>query len=235
MDTPMSEPGPNWADTVTATVAAQVRSYRTEKGLSLQGLAQRCTNLGYPTIRTTLANLEAHKRKSVTIHEILVLAMALEVPPVVLLFPNLANGQVEILPGVTATSWDALKWFSGEEFLQVQELDESTGEICPAPFGDDHERVGSLAMVRLEMLREHEKLAEVYLASIWRANDAWRAAGDTETDEVRRLTEAEERHERALEDHRRKMTQAGLTLPYVMHPTIGRTRLDENAVGGSDG
>lgn len=42
------------------------------------------------------------------------LAAALGVPPVALLFPNLPDGDVEVLPGQVMSSADAMRWFTGE-------------------------------------------------------------------------------------------------------------------------
>ena len=53
----------------------------------------------------------------------MVLAAALEVPPVELLFPDLPDGEVEALPGRVTTSWQAVQWFSGE----------SQGKDCLVP------------------------------------------------------------------------------------------------------
>lgn len=104
----------NWPEELTKAVVEQIRRYRQERGLSYQQLADRCTDLGYPTGRTTLANLEAHKRKSLTLHELIVLAAALEVPPVELMFPGIPDGEFQILPNKSQNAWDALKWFTGE-------------------------------------------------------------------------------------------------------------------------
>ena len=83
----MTTSSEGWPEALTKSVVAQISSYRKKRGLSYQQLAEQCTELGYPTLRTTLANLEAHKRKSLTLHELIILAAALDVPPVELLFP----------------------------------------------------------------------------------------------------------------------------------------------------
>lgn len=110
----MTTSSDSWPETLTKSVVNQISRYRKERGLSYQQLADRCTALGYPTIRTTLANLEAHKRKSLTLHELIILAAALEVPPVLLMFPGIPDGEIQILPNKTQKAWDALKWFTGE-------------------------------------------------------------------------------------------------------------------------
>ncbi|MGN2640945.1 hypothetical protein ACTD5D_33200 [Nocardia takedensis] len=37
--------------------------------------------------------------------------------PLQLIYPDLAHGQVDVLPGVTTTSAEAMRWFSGESTL----------------------------------------------------------------------------------------------------------------------
>ncbi len=103
-----------WSERFTLGVARQIKHYREAKNWSFQQLADACTDLGYRTIRTTLANLENGRRKSITVHEMLVIAEALEVPAVQLLFPGLPDSQVEYLPGRTSRSWEAIQRFTGE-------------------------------------------------------------------------------------------------------------------------
>ncbi len=89
--------------------------------LSAEGLAERVSALGYPYSRSALVNLEYGRRRSIDLGELLVLAAALEVPPMLLLYPDLADGPVEALPGVTTTSIRAAQWFGGEEPLTDSE------------------------------------------------------------------------------------------------------------------
>jgi len=46
--------------------------------------------------------------------ERLVLSRALDVAPVLLLFPLGTEATAEIAPGLSLPTWDAVKWFSGE-------------------------------------------------------------------------------------------------------------------------
>lgn len=103
-----------WPERFTAGIAAQIRRYREAKGWSFQQLADACTDRGYRTLRTTLANLENGRRKSITVHELVVIADALDVPAVELLFPGLPEGDLEYLPGRTSIAWQALRRFTGE-------------------------------------------------------------------------------------------------------------------------
>jgi len=104
----------DWSERFTHTVVVGIKAYREQRGWKVQELADRCTELGYPMRRTTLSNLESGLRKSITLHEVLIIAVALGVPPVMLVFPGLPTEPVEYRPGVTIESWPAARWFTGE-------------------------------------------------------------------------------------------------------------------------
>lgn len=69
--------------------------------------------LGHHVTRSTIADLEIGRRKHVLVSEMLVIAAALQVPPLQLLFPNLPFGDAEVLPGVQERSVDAAMWAVG--------------------------------------------------------------------------------------------------------------------------
>ena len=93
-------------------IAAAIKSARANR--SAQWLADETERLGYPISRAAIANYESGRKKGLDVAELLVLAAALRIPPLTLLFPQLPDGPVELLPGVETTSWDAAAWFSGE-------------------------------------------------------------------------------------------------------------------------
>jgi len=77
-----------WEPTPTQVVAQRVRELRTRHGWSAQALADRCADAGMPhLVRDVLANLEAGRRETVTIDEVMVLAYVLDVAPVDLFVP----------------------------------------------------------------------------------------------------------------------------------------------------
>jgi transcriptional regulator with XRE-family HTH domain len=81
--------------TTSDMVARRVREVRRRRGLSVAQLAQRCADVGVPELTAqALYNLEAgradkrgRRRRAVTVDELLVLALALDVAPVHLLVP----------------------------------------------------------------------------------------------------------------------------------------------------
>lgn len=103
----------DWMKRQAAAVGARVRRVRLAVGMSVQSVADYCTDeLGYKMLRTTLANLESGARKNITVAEVSVLAKALGVPPLSLLYPIDEPQEVEVLPGVMKTSWEAWRWFA---------------------------------------------------------------------------------------------------------------------------
>jgi hypothetical protein len=115
-----------WGKRVAAVVGEQVARFRTRRQvdigddgprltdpMTLQQLSDRCKGFGYPIARSVLSKLEKGHRHSVSVDEVLVLAMALGVPPVLLLFPLGRADTVEVLPGREVDPWGACEWFIG--------------------------------------------------------------------------------------------------------------------------
>jgi transcriptional regulator with XRE-family HTH domain len=102
----------HWSDNLHRRVAAAIKRARGSR--SAQWLADETKRMGFPISRAAIANYESGRKRGLDLAELLVLAAALGVPPLVLLFPELPDGPVEGLPGITTPSWDAAAWFSGE-------------------------------------------------------------------------------------------------------------------------
>lgn len=82
--------------------------------MTAQALADRCAELGLPLDRAVIAKLEKGLRQSLTVAELLVLAKALGVPPIQLVFAVGHDDVTEVLPGQAVDTWEAAKWFTGE-------------------------------------------------------------------------------------------------------------------------
>jgi transcriptional regulator with XRE-family HTH domain len=102
-----------WAAELHARIAGVIKRCRGSR--SANWLADRTAELGYPISRSQIANYESGRKKTLDIAELLIIAAALEVPPVALLYPNLPDGQVELLPGQSCRAITATRWFSGED------------------------------------------------------------------------------------------------------------------------
>ncbi|WP_299489911.1 helix-turn-helix domain-containing protein [uncultured Gordonia sp.] len=82
---------------------------------SAQWLADQTGELGHPIPRTTISETENGRRTSITVQELVVLAQALGVPPIELLYPGVPDADTEVLPNDRRTAWQAAQWFSGED------------------------------------------------------------------------------------------------------------------------
>ncbi|MEU8707242.1 helix-turn-helix transcriptional regulator [Streptomyces sp. NPDC048565] len=105
-----------WVDQVMATVAIEVRRRRKELGWSAQDLADKCAEIGHPIPRNVIANMESGRRSNLPLVDVMVLAQALNTPPICLIYPVGYIDDVQQLPLQDSTSaLDALRWFTGEE------------------------------------------------------------------------------------------------------------------------
>ncbi|MFC7402914.1 helix-turn-helix domain-containing protein [Citricoccus sp. GCM10030269] len=102
-----------WQERLAAHVGSRVKALRNAQGKSAQDVADHCTNeLGFKLLRTTLANLESGARKNVTLGEVVALAAALDVSPMVLMFPPESSETIEYLPGWSLSQWEAWQQFA---------------------------------------------------------------------------------------------------------------------------
>jgi len=108
-------PQSDWPAGLTSAIAAEMRRYRLSRKYSAKELADRCVKLGLPVSRSTLADLENGRRASLTVPELLIIARALDVPPVQLVYPVGHVDAVEALPGQNVPPWTAAKWLTGED------------------------------------------------------------------------------------------------------------------------
>lgn len=101
-----------WAEETHLRIAAAIKRYRGE--MSAQQLSERTAELGYPLSRSQIANYESGRKKNLDIAELLVIAAALNLPPALLLYPDLPDGDVEVLPGQHVPSQGAIVILSGD-------------------------------------------------------------------------------------------------------------------------
>jgi transcriptional regulator with XRE-family HTH domain len=109
----------DWQRRLTRLIAGEIRRRRRAGKLSAQQVADRCDRLGFPVPRSVVANLENGRRETLGVAELLMLAAALEVPPLDLLVPLGREPETEILPGVHVASWDAAQWVTGNRALKL--------------------------------------------------------------------------------------------------------------------
>ena len=100
---------------LAARFGSAVNVRRKALKLTASEVARRTAELGYPVSRGAIAQIESNSRSGkVDVAELLILSLALDIPPVLLLFGGVPSaGPVEVLPGVEAFSEDGVRWVSG--------------------------------------------------------------------------------------------------------------------------
>jgi transcriptional regulator with XRE-family HTH domain len=112
-----------WELDLADRVGRAVTARRKELGLTAMDVAQRAGALGYPITRQAVAKIENNGRGGkVDVAELIVLAGVLETSPLQLLYPDLVDGAVDVLPGMEVTSLHAVDWFGGNEILDLANL-----------------------------------------------------------------------------------------------------------------
>lgn len=102
-----------WPKRLTEVTGRQVRKYRELRKISASELADNVGELmGGKYTRAQVTNLEASRRRTVTVGEIIALGAVLGVPPTFLVTP-IGFEPVELLPGLGVDTWSAYQWFTG--------------------------------------------------------------------------------------------------------------------------
>ena len=191
-------------------VATQVRKYRLRREWSIRQLAEECAKLGAPQLTSaSLGNIERgqdqdakRKRRDVTVEELMVLARALGVAPLLLMVP-LEGGrpQVEMVPGEPWLVWDAAKWITGEAY----------------PEGE----VETFFAVPVQLNREYQRLEDRYVFLM--ADDLFASSSDAE---VAARKDEKERIKYRVLALRAEMERRGMPLPPLepVFPELAKTR-----------
>ncbi len=179
-------------------------------------LSARCEELGLPIHRTTLSKIEKG-RSSFDLAELIVLARALNVPPLQLIYPDLPDGIIEAWPSQNARAVDAAQWFSGER-IQLND-----GRFIESTYaGLEGETVPRLEVSRLisnaaqQLQRQYEKLEAI------RASDSTDKQGVTEA--------ALARIDHHTRDLRSFLMHTARDASYTINPGIYPPGLLESAV-----
>lgn len=96
-----------------------VRRARERAGLSAAKLEEKTRELGYPVTRGTIAKIEGgHRDGKFDVNEVVVLATALDVAPLDIVYPPTTT-PVEYLPGHTLPTGGALMKFANSQALSL--------------------------------------------------------------------------------------------------------------------
>ncbi|KDQ02032.1 transcriptional regulator [Rhodococcus sp. NPDC060176] len=121
MTTETDETRDAWDLAQVDRIGSAIKAIRGEK--SAQWLSERTAELGHKISRSTITDIENKRRKYISTSEVCILAFALNVPPVRLLYPSIPDGLVEVVPGVTLDSFSAVQWFAGEGLIPRLDLE----------------------------------------------------------------------------------------------------------------
>ncbi|MEU3570774.1 helix-turn-helix transcriptional regulator [Kitasatospora sp. NPDC036755] len=113
----MTEPKQQWPAALTARIAHTVKTHRAQRGMTTGDLSAACAARGVPIAANTITKIEKGQRDSLKVEEALVLAHALDLPLVALLIPLESQINVDLLPDVTLSIWEAAAWVTGEDHL----------------------------------------------------------------------------------------------------------------------
>lgn len=158
-------------------IGRAVQDRRKQLGLTALQLSARTEVLGYPISRVAISKIESNSRAGkVDVAEVAVLGMALDIPPVMLLYPGLPHSPTRLVPMWEGSAIDALLWFTGETINGVS--------------FDDHDSEHGLGIEGMQSARQPLDLSREF----WRADSANRAAiraakmaradGDVEAEEA---------------------------------------------------
>lgn len=133
-----------WGERLTRSIAAEIKRRRTELRWSAQKLSDACGELGFEFPRSTLADLESGRRKHLSVAELIALAAALGVPPLLLIYPVGRKAEAEVWPGEVRPAFRSALWFSGEAAVPVEAV--PGGEVIDE--ADWHSPARPLVMYR---------------------------------------------------------------------------------------
>ena len=164
-----------WAAEWTARIAGAINEQRKVRGLSAQDLSDRCAALGYPITRPVISRIYSGQKKSITVPEVLVLAEALEVPPITLLFPLADAGtDIRYLPALEEELFVSMLRFTGESWHPDDRINTALGV--------DGDYLGSGKLERMRWLRAREIRA---LAILSKGREGWDSDEDEQQDAER--------------------------------------------------
>lgn len=89
----------SWAGRTTIRVYDNIEAERKRQGISAATLSNRCKELGHPIARAVIAKMDSKDRANISIPELMVIAEALGLAPLDLIYPPYSAGdEVERLP-----------------------------------------------------------------------------------------------------------------------------------------
>ncbi|MFJ9816139.1 hypothetical protein ACIRU3_12900 [Streptomyces sp. NPDC101151] len=216
--------------TASDTTAGEVRRHRTRLGLNRQQLADECARLGavdltyaaITNIETGRRDKDGKRRREVTVDELLVLGLALAVPPLLLVLPLGSEQTVPTVPAADPRDpYTVWKWVTGAETPTL------AGPVNGRHYADSRPIAGDgpkwsaawgAAAYPASLYPEFEKRREAVHRAYLHA-EAEQAKGGDSTARTEYLHRLEE-----LAQHINDMRLAGLTIPTLRPDLIDDMR-----------
>lgn len=107
------------AEPITRLIGQRVAALRGAGGMTQGELGERMAGLRSGWSRSTVVKLENNKRESLSVGDLLCLAIALDVPPVVLVADPRTPGAVPVAEGLEVDQWEALLWMIGAGTIDI--------------------------------------------------------------------------------------------------------------------
>jgi transcriptional regulator with XRE-family HTH domain len=98
--------------------AQRVKEARTRRGWTQRQLAERLTDLDYPTDRTAVLRIETGKRADVRLSDVFAFALALDVWPLHLIVPLEDEAPIAVTPARVVAAPKARAWIRGLAMLR---------------------------------------------------------------------------------------------------------------------
>ena len=171
-----------------------------------------------------IVDLEIGRRAHISVAELLVIAAALGVPPVLLICPVGDTDEIEVLPGQSRPAFRAVQWFSGEgSFPGPDDADtviaatpQNCGPAWPLALYRAHDRAFGEEMRAMASAKDMDERAAAA------ASDAEREAFTAAADAQRRVAEGfRTRGEQLREEAREQGIQPPGLIMKLLHSLRG--------------
>src|SRR5258708_997883 len=107
----------DWQREISDAAVKEILRYRDLRGISNDEFRARLAAIGWDLTRDSLASILSSKRKSMPLSDLLLFAQALNVPPLVLIFPVWTNDGSRLWPydEDIEIAYRQAQWFAGHE------------------------------------------------------------------------------------------------------------------------
>lgn len=130
----VDEDAKRWQEATAARIGNAVQRARRDRGMTVQQLADQTRELGYPMHRVAIGKIESGNRGGkLDTSELLILAKALDVQPLSLLYGSDDETGVEAVPGVVMANGEAaLDFCVGTRTAPLFEVYSARGDVAVA-------------------------------------------------------------------------------------------------------